>query len=216
MGIKAVVFDVDGTLYSNTKMYLRSALFALGNLSLLKAFTKTRKELRNLHNIDDFYSIQAALVGQKLGLSKDDAYALIQDKIYTEWEACLKGIKPYPYVRECVTTLRMSGLKTGLISDFPLGNKIEYLGLEGLWDEAFTTEAIGKLKPDRASFDLMAEKLNCRLNEIIYVGNSYSYDIIGAKNAGMLAAHLGRKKGSIADLSFRRYKTLTKWVLQRL
>ena len=42
VGIKAVAFDVDGTLYSTPRLYARVAGFGIRNLRLLAAFSEVR------------------------------------------------------------------------------------------------------------------------------------------------------------------------------
>ena len=48
-----------------------------------------------------------------------------------------------------------------------------------------TSEEAGIEKPNRRMFDMIATKLGVKNDEVIYVGDSYKKDIMGAKNAGM-------------------------------
>jgi putative hydrolase of the HAD superfamily len=99
------------------------------------------------------------------------------------------------------------GLKTAVMSDFPIGNKLKYFGLENLWDVEVSSEESGYLKPDKRPFLNLSMKLAVKPEEIIYVGNSYSYDVVGSKQTGMIAGHLSssEKEGSIADFTFSNY-----------
>jgi putative hydrolase of the HAD superfamily len=110
-----------------------------------------------------------------------------------------------------------------MLSDFPLENKIEYLGLRGKWDAILCSEATGRLKPDPLPFIKLAEALGLPPEKILYVGNSFSYDVIGAQKAGMKAAWIKPmiscsrvfgKKRKTADFVFYNYRQLCDFVLK--
>ena len=48
-----------------------------------------------------------------------------------------------------------------------------------------TSEEAGIEKLNRRMFDMIATKLGVKNDEVIYVGDSYKKDVMGAKNAGM-------------------------------
>ncbi len=216
LSLKAVGFDIDGTLYPNSKMYRRSLWFVLRHLRLMSRFRKVRRQIRQVRPIDDFYRVQAEMLGAELAMSPDAAARLIDELIYTDWEQIINHVPVYDGVFETVEALREAGLKVGVTSDFPVARKLGLLGLEGYWDCAFSSEEVGYLKPNPEPFLELAHRLNCRPDEILYVGNSYKYDVIGAVNAGMHAAHLARTpvKNTIAALTFSRFSTLRSWVLE--
>lgn len=219
MPLKAVAFDVDGTLYPNASMYLRSLGLALSNLRLLKTLETVRAELRHHPDTsDDFHRIQARLVAARLGLSPERAYALIEGRVYTRWYKIFRNLKPFPGLAETIADFRAAGLKTAVLSDFPIRHRLEHLGLSGPWDCAFSSEETGYLKPNPEAFRVLAEKLELLPQEILYVGNSYTYDVLGAVSAGMPCAHLtGRPRSeSRASLSFTRYDQLRDYVFRCL
>ena len=82
---------------------------------------------------------------------------------------------------------------------------LEYLGLVGFWDVTMCTEESGYLKPDPEPFLLLAERLGFVPEQILYVGNSYAYDLVGGHAAGLRTAHRVRRppKGLIADVTLR-------------
>jgi len=217
--LKAVAFDVDGTLYPNASMYLHSLGLAVGNLQLLRTLERVRAVLRDRPDVsDDFHRIQAQMVAAHLGLSPERAFALIEGRVYTRWYKIFQKLKPFPGLREAVTDFRSAGLKTAVLSDFPIRRRLDDLGLVGPWDCAFSSEETGYLKPNPQPFRVLAEKLNLHPSEVLYVGNSYTYDVLGALSAGMPAAHLttSLRAGSRAVVSFSKYSRLRDFVFRCL
>ncbi|MCA1753762.1 MAG: HAD family hydrolase [Spirochaeta sp.] len=217
MSLRAVAFDIDGTLYPNSSMYRVSLPFVVRNLGLMRAFGRVRKRIRDMRPVEDFYRAQAELLGVEMGTNPDTAGQLLDERVYGQWERLLHRVELYPFVRECIESFRAAGLYIAVCSDFPVKTKLDVLGLSDInWDLAFSTEEIGYLKPNPEPFAHIARELGIPPGAVVYVGNSYKYDIVGAKFAGMLAAHLTKRPApnSIADFSFTRFEDLRDWVLE--
>ncbi len=213
---KAIGFDVDGTLYPNATMYRRSLWWGLKNFNFLKAFNQTRIELRKQDSVEDFYRQQAEVLASKLDIEFLDAKNKIETIVYTNWENILRGIPLFHGVRDCIETIRSRGIKTGVLSDFPVRNKLKLLGVDDLFDCAICSEECGQLKPGKKAFLMLAESLSCKPEEVLYVGNSWHYDIEGASELGMGLAYLGQKKHKSPqiDLQFRSYDVFKAFVLK--
>jgi putative hydrolase of the HAD superfamily len=219
VALRAVAFDVDGTLYPNGSMYLQSLGLALTNLPLLKALEKSRNFLRDHPDTSDhFHRVQAQLVAHELDITPDRAYALIEARIYTRWFRIFRTLRLFPELRETVEAFRSTGLKLAILSDFPIRNRVTDLGLPGPWDAQFTSEDTGYLKPHPQAFLLLAQKLGLPPEDILYVGNSYTYDVLGSTGAGMVAAHLTKRPrpDSAAACSFRHYRQLREFVFRSI
>ncbi|MDR0383094.1 MAG: HAD family hydrolase [Spirochaetaceae bacterium] len=228
--IAAVGFDVDGTLYPEWRLYLRTWQGALSSPRLFAAFARTRQRLRRTAAVakeTSFYDLQALTCAKELGAG-DDAVetvkAAIARQVYGTVERYFDGIRPYPYVRETLCAMKESGLKLAILSDFPLARKLESLRLSGMWDAELCSEEIGALKPHPLSFLRLAEQLDLPPERILYVGNNPRYDIAGAKNAGMKAAlrcsfprfplRHGQIVGSTQKFAFNDYRQLKDYVLR--
>ncbi|MDR1058097.1 MAG: HAD family hydrolase [Treponema sp.] len=231
--ISAVAFDLDGTLYPNYRFYLRLVPFILREQRLLRALGKARNILRrtvgegegeNVPLKDRFYHLQSRVMADIL---KDDPERIknrTETLIYRGWEPIFTRIKLFPHVRETLGALREGGLKLGLLSDFPPEFKLENLKLGGFWDAVICSETTGRLKPDPVPFLELARRLGSPPGEILYVGNSVSYDIIGAKSLGMKAALVAprlaltrrwkvKRSSAGADFVFHDYRQLRNYVL---
>jgi len=214
--IKAIAFDVDGTMYANARMYLRSVSWGLRNWRLVRAFRSVRLTIREIRPVENFYALQAQLTGQALGISAEAASRLIQERVYEEWELSLRGIRLEPGLRQTLAAFRDHGLGLGVLSDFPVGRKLPLLGLDGIFDCVLSAEDTGYLKPNPDPFLSLARGLGLDPAEILYVGNSYTYDVLGAHGVGMMTAHFAKKprKHSLANLTFSNYDDLHDWVLK--
>jgi putative hydrolase of the HAD superfamily len=226
--IDGIAFDLDGTLYPNYRFYIRLIPFILREFPLLWAFGKARDVLRGKipgktvqkapATGEDFYDAQARHMGAFL--KKDMAFIKEQTErlIYRGWEPLFRKIKPFPHVRETLAAIRRGGLRMGLMSDFPPERKLEHLGLGGIWDAVCCSEQVGRLKPAPEPFEELARAMGLKPERLLYVGNSLSYDVIGAKKAGMKAAlicsPLQRKGRAEADFVFNDYRQLGEYMLK--
>lgn len=212
MAIKAVAFDIDGTLYPNWRMHLFSIPFLMSHFSLVMAFSKVRKDIRKVEKIEHFKELQASLMAEELSLSPEEAGRIIDTIIYGKWEKIFRRVKPFRGLARALEDLKARGLKLGVMSDFPVGNKLNYFRVDGHWDVSMSSEDTGYLKPHKAPFLTLAEKLGCAPEEVLYVGNSHEYDMKGAAAAGMKTVYIHRRSKGVpeADLSISNYKNFVR------
>jgi putative hydrolase of the HAD superfamily len=219
----AVAFDLDGTLYPNYQLNIRILPFVLKEHRLLMAMRSARNLLHHLGEAEpsgeDFYAAQARIIAADLGEEAGAVQARIERLIYRGWEPLFTRIRTFRYVKETLDALRDGGLKLGVLSDFPPEQKLLNLGLGGYWEAVLCSEVTGRLKPDPLPFISLAEALGTDADRILYVGNSVSYDIVGAKRAGMKAALVtspwtSRRSRGNADFTFSDYRQLSLYVLR--
>ena len=227
--IKAVAFDLDGTLYPNYRLYLRLFPDLILHTAFLYAFMVAR---RKLHPEQDdvsetalsFYDRQAALTAELLGKDPEQTKRKLEGLVYGSWERQFTRIKIFPHLRETLAALRERKFRLAVLSDFPPLRKLVYLGLDGFFDVTLSSETTGALKPSGIPFAELVRLLDVQPGEILYVGNSVRFDIEGAKSAGLKAALIKRSflstgrvpknyTGS-ADLVFRDYRQLLEYVLK--
>ena len=140
---------------------------------------------------------------------------------YTGLAKYFKNIKTYEDVYETFEKLKEAGYRLALLSDFPPEQKGELWGLKPFCDKILSTEKIGALKPSKYPFGILAMELGVKPEEILYVGNSAKYDVLGAKNAGMKTAYLEplwrrlfHKPLKDADISFKNYRQFQEFALK--
>ena len=220
-GIKAVAFDIDGTLYASWKLFLRKMPFFVSHGIFYLHYGIVRKNLRRTAPLPDFYEYQARLMAERLHTDVENARQKVQKICYDGLKSSFDHIKPYPDACECIKAFKDAGLKIGMLSDFPPDQKGSIWGLRELCDVCIGAEESGALKPSKYAFGTLALKLGVKPEEILYVGNSYKYDILGAHHAGMKTAFLMRGfrkifniKAKDADISFKNYRQLREIVLK--
>ncbi len=205
-----MAFDIDGTLYPNSRMYLNSVLFSLPRLRFLYYFSQVRIAIRSVRPLNDFRKTQAEMLAELMQIPPAKAQNRIERAIYSRWQRVFRHIRPFPYLSDLLLRLKSQGYAIGVMSDFPVGDKLAHLNLPQVWDCVVSSEDTGYLKPNVEPFIALASCLKTDPERVIYVGNSYKYDIIGAHTVGMKTAHLAREPAvdSVADIVFDDYRTL--------
>ncbi len=223
--IDAVAFDIDGTMYSNWAFWLRLLPFLVRNARFLAEFGRVRAEIRAWQDSHpgvphpDFFEWQAALLAAKIGETPERSLSLIDEKIYRGWRPLFARVRPYAGLRECLESLRASGLKIGILSDFLPSQKGDIWGLAALSDATLGSEETGALKPSPIPFRALSAALGVPSARILYVGNSVRSDVAGAASAGMKSALIAgplsssRASKPRPDISFSSYRQLTRIVL---
>lgn len=216
--IRAVAFDIDGTLYPNARMYRASLPIVLANLRLFRAFGAARREIRVRRPIADLAGETAELTAEHLGQSVAATRHQIDEVIYRRWELVLRRVPLYPGVVGLLDWLRSREIPIAAMSDFPVTQKLAILGLADIWDAAFSSEDIGYLKPNAEPFHELSARLDRPPASLLYVGNSFHYDVLGAHAQGFPTAHLARRPpaNSPALLTFRHFSELQAWIGDRL
>ncbi|MCL2264805.1 MAG: HAD family hydrolase [Treponema sp.] len=234
-GIKGIAFDLDGTLYPNYRLNIRLLPFIFKESRLLSAFGKTRgiirreqeESIKNSHQFsvigssipqEGLYEYQADITAKILGISAEQCKEKIEKLIYKGWEPLFKKIKLYKNVIKTLDAFKNAGLKLGLLSDFPPETKLEYLKLNGIWDVVHCSESSGVIKPHPLPFIKLAAEMGLPCENILYAGNSHSYDVAGAHRAGMKTAWIRSPLGVAhkaprPDFSFSNYRQLYKFML---
>jgi putative hydrolase of the HAD superfamily len=210
MAVRAVAFDLDGTLYPFRHLALRAAAFAVRNVRHSRSFWRVREEIRRIRPIGSFRQRQAELFAASSGMGIEEARSWIDRKIYQEWVRSFHSIEPCPGLREALDQIERRGCALAVLSDFPVVEKLGYLGLSGRFAVAMCSEESEYLKPNPEPFALLARRLGLPPAEILFVGDSYDYDIVGAHGAGFVAAHILRRprSDSVADIQFSAYRQL--------
>jgi len=226
--LKAVAFDMDGTLYPNYRLYLRLLPRFFLHPAFYNAFIKVRRELHaadngNFSQAGSFYDRQISLMAKLLRENNEKIGEKLERLVYSDMEKLFSGMELFPHVKETLVTFRKAGLKLGLLSDFPPEEKVSLLGLDGYFDAIVSSEETGALKPSGIPFAALAGSLALSPKEILYVGNHIHFDAEGSKSAGFNSALIKRSmlstgrvpknSASKADFVFRDYRQLREYVL---
>ncbi len=207
--VKVLAFDIDGTLYPNRKLYFLFFFVLLRQPRFQIAFKNVRKKIRKVDTEGKpFRKAQAELMAEELKITPEEAYIKLEEKLYSRMSKKYKILKPFKNLRNFLEEANAKGYKLYAMSDFPIGKKLESLGLEDLFEESFCTEDTGRLKPDIIPFKKLLEISKVEPHQIIYFGDSYEKDIVGASNAKMHTAHITRSKksGPLAEIVYKNYK----------
>ena len=86
--------------------------------------------------------------------------------------------------------LKGEGIRLAAISNSPDGaveNMVRALGVEGHLEFALDSQKVGYAKPDPRIFAEAVGRLGVDAREAVYVGDSYTQDVAGAREAGLNA-----------------------------
>lgn len=126
-----------------------------------------------------------------LGYPTSGVYELI-DEVFEDYLE-ERGYNWYPDVFSTVENLREEGFKLGLISNihWPIPSGLRK-SLDAMFDTVTYSHIHGMRKPHPAIFLDTLEEMGAEPRTSAHVGDDYGADVIGAKNAGMIAVHLQR------------------------
>lgn len=170
--IKAVVFDLDDTLYPE-RDYVKSGFNAVGNYIESKYdLTGIREELLALFDANKADVYGRILLAHCLPASE----SAILIEIYRTHKP--DKLELFPDAMPIIEYLKAQGIKIGIITDGRVDgqrNKVEALGIADLFDNIIYTDSLGGeqyRKPHRASYEQMSNALGVDFSEMLYVGDN--------------------------------------------
>jgi len=221
--LDAVMFDLGGTLIDLVptkdvvfhKVLVRHGhKVPLANLTKAIAeadrkFDKESADLDGVHEdwfwnkFDKFVLDRVAYRGDHTEFAKD---------VSSEFERIVPNVKSwteYADVRPLLDSLQERDFKLGLISNATdLARKVvNHLGLSKYFETVVISDEVGFRKPDKRIFKLAASKANVSPSRILYVGDKFEVDVVGARGAGMNSILIDRA-GIYSDVDCIRIRTL--------
>lgn len=220
--MQALIFDVDDTLYDQIIPFKQAAAknftFPTNQLeALYLSFRKHSDELFHASETGELplnemrvLRIQRACKEFSLVMTKAQAEQFQEDYVYFQ-----NRIKLTEGMRKVLDYCFTQNIPMGVITNGPTEHqwrKVQQLGLTN-WipeENIFISGEVGVAKPHKEIFQLAAERLDMSSSQIIYLGDSYSNDVIGAKNAGWQVIWLQRRSQGVTESCTREDYCLTK------
>lgn len=172
--IKAVIFDLDDTLYPERE-YVISGFEVIGKYFNEKYNIKdTAEELIKLFDIDNNNVYGRYLYS--INKENDKELFNIMIKLFRNHKP--DKLNFYSDIEPMITKLKKRKIKIGIITDGRINgqeNKIEALGIPKIFDYYIVTQSLGGEiyhKPCPKAYEIMAEKMNIKYNEMIFVGDN--------------------------------------------
>lgn len=196
MSVKAVVFDLDDTLY-NQSQHLAGAFFSVGRL-LKRRFNLDPLEVKD--KLLSYYRIKGSSSGKLLDAVLENygvkpEKELINQMISAFYSYKPTKLKPYKGALSLLMRIKERDLKLGVLTN---GNpkvqreKIVALGLNEFFDQIIVTDDFGRefRKPSTRCFLEIAHRLKVNPRECIYVGDNPEKDFVGAREVGMMTVRV--------------------------
>jgi len=214
--IRAVAFDVDGTMYPNLFMYISSIPFFIFNPKIVYHFGYVRRRIRGIYPIQDFRNLQGEIFSSRTGIALEKSVDIINEKIYKNWIKYFRAVPIFPGLQPFLEKCKKSGIKLAVLSDYPVEEKLKYFNVADFFEIKLCSDKSGYLKPQKEPFMMLSRELGVPPDKILYVGNSYKNDILGALNSGYKTAYIGCGKKNHADITFLCYKELWRFVQKNI
>jgi putative hydrolase of the HAD superfamily len=201
MKTKGILIDLDNTLYD----YNSAHSFALDNtIKYMETKTGIAKEIlrasydtsrKKIHtNLNGFASSHSRLLYfQRLMESSQISYKHIVDFHNFYWDSFIGKMKLFEGVlalfdrfanKNCIVTDLTADVQFKKLIQVKLIDKVRHI---------VTSEEAGKEKPNPIMFYMALEKIGLEKSEVVFIGDDYEKDILGAISLGIRAIWLNRK-----------------------
>ena len=196
--IKAVIFDLDNTLYSYdaNHIYGMEALVSY----CMENFGMTEEETREYYRkagyiVQDRIGTDTAAIHSRMlrlqcmmELLEKPLFPHVQKMYHIYWDAFIQHMKPNPGALEFLAELKKRKIRIGIGTDMTAYiqyKKLETIGVESYIDFIVTSEEAGVEKPHYRLFELCVEKAGVPAEECAFIGDNVKKDIEGAWESGL-------------------------------
>jgi len=213
--LKAIVFDVDGTLYAQAG--LRRAMFlqlvrahlvkpweGLNTFRVLAAYRRAQELLREEGPVEgDLAVAQLQLACRRAGAPE----ALVRSLVARWMEQAPLPLLPRfmdPELPGLLAAARERGVRLGVFSDYPAAEKLRALGVAEFFEVVLTAQdpAVNRFKPDPCGLREAFRRLGAQGAEALYVGDRAKVDAAAAEAAGVPCVIVGPRRNVGVGNSF--------------
>jgi len=201
--VKAILFDVDGTLFRHSRVrrgilgrlarcYAVHPLAGLRTVRALAAYRAAQEELRRRPAAGNPAEEQLRLACASSGLAPPAVRAAVERWMEREPLSLLPAAI-WPGVGEFLVWAKRKGLRLAVCSDYPAQAKLQALGMARLFDAVVCAQdaAVGRFKPDPKMLLVALERLRIAPQEAVFVGDRSDVDGEAARAAGVPFIRIG-------------------------
>lgn len=198
MALRAVIFDLDDTLYTMRGLHELAAAHALelaiargiDRDALTKAYARGRADV--FARLDGMPSSHERLLhfAAALEILGINPYRLAPQMDEAYWAFYYDHMVEKPGMRQVLQNLRERGIKIAICSDMLTRQQCEKLcrlGIENSIDVLCCCDEVGYEKPDHRVYAYALQKLGMTKDEVVFVGDNIHKDVLGPLSFGMEA-----------------------------
>ncbi|MCQ2335860.1 MAG: HAD family hydrolase [Paludibacteraceae bacterium] len=190
MKIKAVIFDLDGTLYNNSGLPYKIAVHSLGHIRMLMCERSVRRDMAGIYfgDKEKTYNEFFKRIAVKSGKSKESVSKWYSENyLPLQVKLLQKHFKAYDWVLPTLDKLRHKGVLLACYSDYGfISEKLMAIGIPPeKFDLIIDAPSAGGFKPCRESLETVTKLLGVSPKEALVIGDREDTDGLGAKAANM-------------------------------
>lgn len=189
---RSVFFDIDDTLLDTSnfaKTARKAALDMMIDAGLPLSSDEAYRQLKEIikekgSNYDKHFNI---LTKNVFGEEKPLLIAIGMINYHNVKFALLR---PFPDTVSTLMHVKSKGYRLGVISNgltIKQWEKLVRLGIHPFFDQVLTSAEIGFEKPHPQIFEQSLNRMGCKPEKSVMIGNKFKEDALGAVNAGMSA-----------------------------
>ena len=200
--IRAVSFDLDGTLYATGPHRRRLLPRLLPQIRLIQAWQVSIRGLRAERPAD----LQAEILqrsAQSLALDPERVEERLWFFLERTWAAALRPGHVLPGVARALGLLDSRGVPRAIASDHPPQLKLRNLGLGEGWQAQLAGETLNAFKPHPEVLLEAARIMGCPPVSLLHVGDRADTDGEAARRAGARFLDVCDSRGSTTTLATR-------------
>lgn len=193
---KAVLFDVDGTIYSSLRMRIYIALHMCihilihpKDIKIIKIISTFRKEREKragqyFGGRESLESLQYRWAAEVLGISVDEVRTVIAMWMYTVPLRYMR-YSVYKDVFAVLDILKQKGVKVAMVSDYPVTDKLKAIGIAVDVEVSALDADVSALKPSTRSYEKAIQVLGMKNSDCWIVGDRGDRDGAVAQSLGV-------------------------------
>ena len=195
--VRAISWDVDGTLYSKRRVTSR-VWFAMLSASFRGRAREAWEAALELRRFDKQMELVRARGGR---LTPDDARTNRRVELERRWlSPAIAATGPRPGVADTLSFFGKQVEFQVALSDFECGHKLASLGLADAFRTTYAGERLGHLKPSPEPFRRVLLDFGLPPQCLLHIGDRPDTDSAGANAAGCSVLLLGRDFRSFTQL----------------